>query len=370
MKPISVQDYLANPAKTVVPDVGVVFGDDHFLKTQAAQTLREQVLQGEDAEFSFSRHEGKSALLEVVLKELATQSMFGGGRRFVLVEDADPFITKYRAELEDYIGKMSQAKNSHANAALLLLLKTLASNTKLYKMLAESGLLIDAKPLEERSVPAWIGRWGKQRHRLQVNADAAEEMLRRVGPDSGMLDQELAKLALMVPDGAATGGVTTGKAGTVTLELVEKNVGSLWAQSIFQMLDAALFGQTAEALRLLDRLLISGEKAFTILNRISPTLRNFATATEKILEYEKRGQRVSLQTVLSDSGVWRSVLDKSEKQLRTLGRHRGLKLRDMLFQADLNLKGGSKMNERLILETLIVNLSAPELRASPRPATK
>ncbi len=330
---------------------------------QAAKALRELVLQGEDAEFALSRYEGKSIPLEVVLKELSTASMFSSSRRLVIVDDADPFVTKYRAELEDFfsVHAKKQAGSPAAKAVLLLLLKTFASNTKLYKMLAEIGLLIDSKPLDEKSIPPWIVRWGKQRHRIQCDAEAAEEILRRIGPDPGMIDQELAKLALMVPDdGAATVNVTQ--------ELVEKNVGSFWTQSVFQMLDATLFGKTAEALRLLDRLLISGEKPFSILNRVSPTLRNFATATEKILELEKMGKSVNLRSVLSEAGIWSSVLDKSEKQLRILGRHRGLKLREMLFQADLNLKGASKMNERLVIETFVISLSAAELRGPQQPS--
>ncbi len=144
MKPIAAQDFLWNPAKTPVPDVCAVFGEEHFLKTRAAQVLRDQVLAGEDAEFSLSRYEGKSASIEAVVKELATPSMFGSNRRFVVIDDADPFVTKCRAELESYSEKPS------SRAVLLLLLKTFASNTRLSKILAETGLIIDAKPLDEK----------------------------------------------------------------------------------------------------------------------------------------------------------------------------------------------------------------------------
>ena len=58
------------------------------------------MLSGEDAGFSLTTFAGKEAQLREVLDALATVSLFGGGRRLVIVEDADPFVTQYRAELE------------------------------------------------------------------------------------------------------------------------------------------------------------------------------------------------------------------------------------------------------------------------------
>ena len=40
-----------------------------------------------------------------VLDELSTMALFGGGRRMVIVEDADDFVSRYRASLEDYAAR-------------------------------------------------------------------------------------------------------------------------------------------------------------------------------------------------------------------------------------------------------------------------
>ena len=51
-------------------------------------------------------------------------------------------------------------------------------------------------------------------------------------------------------------------------------------------------------------------------------------------------------------------LDKTERQLRRLGRHRGQRLYRWLLEADLDLKGDSSSPPRSILERLLVRISA------------
>ena len=50
-----------------------------------------------------SRFEGKATSLADVLDELRMLPFFSK-RRIVIVEEADPFVTKYRKELEAHVG--------------------------------------------------------------------------------------------------------------------------------------------------------------------------------------------------------------------------------------------------------------------------
>jgi DNA polymerase III subunit delta len=59
-------------------------------------------------------------------------------------------------------------------------------------------------------------------------------------------------------------------------------------------------------------------------------------------------------------------LHKAERQLRRLGRHRGSQLYNWLLEADLDLKGQTAMPPRLILERLVLRLSAPQETLSAR----
>jgi len=343
---ISVHDYLWDTSKYPAKPVCVVYGDDGFLCSNAIRHIRDQVLAAEDAEFSMCQFEGDGTTFTDVLRELQTVAMFGGGRRVVRVDEADKFVSKYRTELEKYA-----AKPSEQSVLILQLYKEFPASTKLYKILVESGLIIEAKTLSEKEMPRWVVQWAKHHHKTACDISAAEMIVQRIGTEHGLLDQELAKLALMVTD----------KKG-ITSELVEQVVGSWRSRTAFEMLDLALEGKTAAAVRQLDVLILAGENAVGILAQISATLRKMAAATELILDAERRQNKLSVRSALEKVGVKGFFLGKTEKHLMHLGRHRGAKLPKWLLQLDLDLKGDSRSDPRLLLEMLVVKLSTAKLR--------
>jgi hypothetical protein len=94
-------------------------------------------------------------------------------------------------------------------------------------------------------------------------------------------------------------------------------------------------------------------------------LRRFAAATHLIEQADHARRRLSLRQALEQAGFKPFLLGKAEGQLRRLGRARGSQLYHWLLAADLALKGtsSSPARARLVLESLIVRLSAPA--ASP-----
>jgi DNA polymerase-3 subunit delta len=338
-------DYLAAPEKYPARPVCVAFGEDAFLKRHVLQKLRQEVLGGGDADFSLSAFEGRKALLSEVLDELATVAMFGGGKRLVVITEADDFVTRYRGELEDYVAK------PRSSGLLVLEVKTWPANTRLYKAVAAKGLPVDCNTPPAARLTRWLGSWATRVHGVQLSAAAADLLVEMVGPELGLLDQEIAKLAL-----------TAGAGGKVTPQMISQNVGSWRAKTTWVMLDAVLDGKVRDALVQLDRLLLAGENPVGLLAQISASLRRLAAATRLILQAEQAGRRLSLRNALEQAGVKSFVLAKAERQLRQLGRHRGAQLYDWLLQADLDLKGASALPPRLVLERLIVRLAAPEAR--------
>jgi DNA polymerase III subunit delta len=339
-KPIAALDYLAGPERHPPLPVCAAFGNESFLRRQVLLCLRAAVLGGDDGDFSLSSFEGRGAVFRDVHEVLSTVAMFGGGKRLAVVEDADDFVTRYRAELEDYVARPSRS------GVLALELDSLPSNTRLYKAIAAEGLLIDCGAPAAARLTKWLGDWGKQRHGVQISSAAADMLVEMIGPELGLLDQELAKLALLAGDDKK-----------ITPELVGRSVGGWRAKTTWDMLDAALDGKVSEAMLQLDRLLASGEQPVGLLGQISASLRRFAAATRLVLQAEAAGRRASLREVLEHSGVRSFVIQKAERQLRHLGRHRGARLYRWLLQADLDLKGESAMPPRLVLERLILRLA-------------
>lgn len=351
---VAALDFLADTFKTKIPPACAVFGDEPFLKTAALAELRQRVLGGGDAEFSLTRFAGRSVEAREVFDELATVALFGGGERLVIVEDAADFVSANRAALEDYVAEPSGA------GTLVLVVDSWPSNTRLAKAVAATGLAIECKFPTGAKAIKWLETWARTRHRAKLQRDAAELLLEIVGPEMGLLDQELAKLA------AAAGQEA------ITAERVQQLVGGWRAKTAWDMLDAALEGRTRQALLELDRLLLAGEAPIAVLAQIGATLRRFGAATRYIQQAESAGRKTSLRQALEAAGVkpLPFIMNKAEAQLRQLGRQRGGQLLAWLLEADLALKGvsSSPPKARIVLEQLLMRLSAAAKGAgSPAP---
>ncbi len=358
-------DYLQSPADHPPRPVCVAFGDEPFLKRQVLARLREAVLGGGEADYSLSAFEGPTAALDEVLEELATVAMFGGGKRLVVVEDADTvarsgggkrpvvaedahkesdnnsFVSRYRGQLEDYVARPKPT------GVLLLLVASWPATTKLAKAVVAKGLSIECAAPPAARLAKWLTAWAKQTHGASLEAAAADLLVEMVGPEMGLLDQELAKLAVTVQPGQK-----------ISAALVGQVVGSWRAKTVWVMLDAVLDGNVSQALTELDRLLLAGEAPIAILGAVSASLRRLAAATRLVLDGEAAGRRVALRDALQQAGVNAYYLQKVERQLKRLGRHRGDRLYGWLLEADLDLKGDSTLPPRTVLERLFIRLAA------------
>jgi DNA polymerase-3 subunit delta len=353
-------DFLPHPEQHPPAPLSVVFGDEPFLKRLVLGHLRRAVL-GEE-ETPFAMWDGPTAVWREILDELSTRAMFGGGRRLVVVDDADPFVSANRARLEDYADKPK------SGGVLVLNVVTWASNTRLYKALDERGLQIECraperpvgkrKVLDEERLVQWLADWSTRQHGVRLAPASARLLFELVGPEFGLLDQSLAKLALFLTPG-----------GGITPEMVRDIVGGWRTKTVWELLDAACSGRTVEALRELDRLLQAGEEPLGLLGPMAWSLRRFAAATRAVERAERERRKPSLPQALQQAGffAWpKDAMAKAEQQLRLIGRERAGQLYRWLLEADLALKGTHSTGDRarLVLEQLIVRLARP--LASPR----
>lgn len=337
-------DWLTKAAPKTIPGVCVAYGDEPFLKRQVLGRLRHAILGDGDGEFSWDELDEKEAkvALRDVVDELSTVSLFGSGRRVVAVLNADEFVTRFRPQLEDYVAK------PRSTGILILEVKTWPANTRLFKAVAASGLQIECKAPSVDRASGWLVQWAAEKHSAKLDRSAAELMVDIVGPELGLLDQELAKLA------AATDG-------TIDITLVRDLVGGWRAKTAWEMIDAALAGQAGDALAQLDRLLAGGEHPLAVLGPLGWTLRQMAAAVGIIEQSELQGRKPPLRMALEQAGAKPFAIAKVEKQLMRLGRARGAHLFRWLLEADLAMKGPSSSphRARLVLEELLCRLAAP-----------
>jgi DNA polymerase-3 subunit delta len=351
-------EFLSHPDKFPPGSVCAVFGDDAFLKGEVLVALRRKLISGDDGEFGLSVFAGRDAQLRDIHDSLASVSLFGDGQRVVIVEEADAFVSEYRAELEDLVASRSREPSETRSASarrtygsvLILDVKTWPSNTRLAKAVAGIGLAIKCEAPNERQIKTWLTQRAKSVHNVRLESAAAEALLELVPPELGILVQEIAKLELIV-----------GADRVIDEKLVQENVGGWRTRQVWDMVDAAADGRAADALGYLDRLITSGEKPFGLLPQMSSTLRKFATATQIIETAERSRQRVSPREALSQAGVPPFKLGDAERQLRQLGRQRARQLTEWLLATDLAMKSYNSSDDRarMEIERLIVRLSTP-----------
>jgi len=348
-------DYLTDPQDSPPASACVVFGSESFLKQLVIKSIRQSVL-GDDQDTPFSTFTGREAGWRDVRDELATVSLFGAeGRRLVIVSEGDEFVSRYRGELEDYVGKPNQ------RSVVVLVVDTWPGNTRLAKSVAKTGLTIDcrlpqrqhgrASYVDEKKVAKWLVGWSKTRHQAKLATNAADAILEAVGLELGLLDQELAKLA-----------IHAGIGGTITVELVQSCVGGWRAKTTWEMLDAAADGNAAEAIRQLDRLFQAGDVPQALFGQIAWFFRRFTSATRNFERAEREGRPVSLKGALQEAGFRSNdkALKQAEQQLKRFGRERAGTLTRCLLDLDLALKGTHSADQRgrLAIEQFLVRLSA------------
>jgi DNA polymerase-3 subunit delta len=326
-------EFLEAPQQHKTGPAVVVFGKERFLKLEAIKQVAELVLGPASDDLALTRLSSAELDLKTVVDALLTVSMWNP-KQVVLVEDADDFVSNFRAGLEEYLER--PAKKS----VLLLDVKSWPSNTRLAKKVAAVGLPIDCGELKGAQLFNWIVKSCRMRHGKKIDRDAAQLIVDLAGTELGLIDQELAKLAAYV--GAAPG---------IDATAVEKLVGGWKMETTWKMLDAVRDDEVGTALEYLDKLLVAGEHPVKLLGGISYVFRPVAKATE----LSRQGQ--PLAEALAEAGVKPFNVQPLIPYLRRIGRPRAERIMQYLLSADLDLKSSSGYSDRMILERLLLQLA-------------
>lgn len=314
----------------------VLSGDEDFLKRRLLDLLVPLVLGDTSPDYGLTTFPGDKADFSTVRNELDSGSLFGD-RRLVVVDQADPFVTKFRPQLEAYVTDPSAA------GVLVLDVKAFPPTTKLAKAVPDAAHIVCKAPPEYR-LPLWCVDWCQTQYQKKLTTPAAHMLVELVGPTMGVLDQELQKLKDFVGDRPA-----------IDVPDVDELTGRSRGANVFKILDAIGDGKPAAALKILTELFEEGEAPIAILGALSAQVRRLARAAR----LHKQG--ANLEEALTNAGVasWPQARDGARKQLKHLGMNRLERLYDWLIETDSGLKGGSPLPDRVQLERLVVRLARP-----------
>jgi DNA polymerase III subunit delta len=200
------------------------------------------------------------------------------------------------------------------------------------------GVLVQVWPIDLPRLPAWI-RERLGRHKLQADAAAASLLAERVEGNLLAAHQEIEKLALLLPP------------GPITAETVVDAVADSARFDVLQLGEAAMRGQTARALRILEGLRGEDVEPTLVLWAVNKDLQWIARARSLM----RRGQ--SAESAMNTLYVWRP---RQAAMSQALGRMNGHTLRNLLLDAervDQTIKGVVKGNAWLELERLVARLA-------------
>jgi DNA polymerase-3 subunit delta len=313
--------------------VYAVFGDDSYLIRESIRAVVGAAFPDPESDATISRFTGAQASLAQVLDEVRTLAFFSR-LRLVIVEAADPFITKYRKELEAFV------EHPQGSGILLFQAKQWLATTKLSKLVDKVGMAIDCSGARESELAGWLIQLAKTRDDADLDPDAARLLVDLVGPEAGILAAEVEKLA-----------VYAGDSKRIDRQDVAKLVGGGRVENIWRALDAATAGHGRIALEHLDNMLAAGEIPFVLLAGMSASLLKLHHAGRL------RTARINLDEACRLAGI--KSVEQTRRQHAHLGPSRVDQLPAWLLQADLDLKGGSLLEPRVILEQLLIRLSLP-----------
>jgi len=226
-----------------IKNVYAVFGADDFRKREVVDGIWRTLAECGAAEDGPTRLDGAEVDLATVLDEVRTYSLLGG-RRIVVVHDADKLIAKHRKALEKYCAAPVDS------GTLILVCNSLPANTRLHKIIAQTGRVTKCDALKGRALIDWLVQRCRADYGKELESRAAATLREIVGTSLGALDGELDKLSTYVRERPR-----------ISAADVEALAGHHREDDIFGITDALAAGDTSTALAQWERVLATDRAA-------------------------------------------------------------------------------------------------------------
>ena len=162
-----------------------------------------------------------------------------------------------------------------------------AKRSKWATALAQHARWIEVRPPARGELGAWLTR-RLQQAGLTAEPEALEALAARVEGNLLAAKQEIDKLALLAPQ------------GRITADMVRDAVADGARFDVFELADAALSGDAAGAIRILDGLERDGTAATLVLWSL---VREVNALADVVMRMD---QGRSVDQALADAGIWRS----------------------------------------------------------------
>lgn len=220
-----------------------------------------------------------------------------------------------------------------------------SANAKWVKALESRGGLVQIWPVGPRDLPGWI-KARMLKAGLQPDRDAVQLIADRVEGNLLAAQQEIEKLRLLHGE------------GSVNAEDVDAAVVDSSRFDVYKLVDAAVAGNAARAVRILDGIKTEGIESVIVMWALTREIRMLAGLSDMI----RSG--TDLSTAMRKSGVWqnRQGLVRS-----CISRHQAVdffRLLKLVREGDAAAKGQKRADPWQIATQIILELSASGARAA------
>lgn len=318
-----------------IPQVLLVYGEEPLYIRRVSdalrQTLREQGFEQRDQYDVDAQYDWGELQMET-----QTGSLFAERRIIELQLPTGNPGTAGTAFIQAWC---NQAVQSQPDIVLVIYCERLDSRqlkSKWVNAIEAAGLVVQAKPLELRELPAWCQQQA-QRLGLQLDSDAAALLAERIEGNLLAADQELQKLALL-------------KTGQVTLQDIEQMVVDQAHYQLFALSSIMLLGKAAEALHILQRLRQEGSEAAVVLWLLTKELR-------QLIELAQKQQQMPLAQAMKAMRIWSSKQTEVSQALRRHDRQYWENCLLSAYAIDRQIKGGRPGDPWLGLSDLVMKIA-------------
>ena len=313
------------------------YGAEGWFMDELQRLAVEHALGPHERDFNLDVVFGPEASAPAVLAQCAQFPMMAA-RRLVVVRGFEKLDEN--ALFKGY----AEAPNPHAVVVLLCASKPNLSAHP-YRALKERAVWAEFAPLKDRQLPGWVENRFRAR-RVETEAGAAQMLAETAGPDLRALDAEVEKLATYVGDRKR-----------VTRDDVLRAAGHSAEQNPFELQNALAAGDAPRALAIADGLLAQAGNRRGEALKIVGLLTAYVTKLWKLTGCLAAG--VPEPQWAGQIGVPPFYVREYAQAARRFGPDALRRAFEALLAADVELKGGSHRDERLVLTLALRRMAAP-----------
>lgn len=324
--------------------VYVILGEERFYRQQVVAAMRRAVVGAGDASLNEDQFTAGEADVRAVIAAAKTLPMFGP-RRLVLVRGLDRWdkgedgasaestakgvVNKPLDQLAEYAAAPS------TSTTVLLLADKLDNRRRLITLAKKESFLVVCQSPPRQMLPGWIRQRAKE-HGHAIGPRAADLLAELVGADLCALGDALERVELYV-----------GKGAELTDEAVLECVANLNPASVWELVNAVGRRDAGGALSALERVFEPGDgpRLVGLLCWSARQLIRFGSARRAGLSADAAAQK---------AGVPPFKVREVSDQLRQLPLERAEQWLEALAQVDFDLKGGSRLPQKVVLETALL----------------